>query len=161
MRAALILGIALTLALTGGMSLQAAPKSLRSVTPLLQVSDLPASIAFYTKKLGFQKTYEEEEGFVILARGDVEIFLGKNQTGVNLRNSTARAKRDGYASYDLHINCDPGVVDELWKEFRAAGVPMSAAFAKGPVDRDYGIRDFSITDPDGYDIIFGSPLGKK
>lgn len=148
----------LALALIAALPLQAAPKSLLSVSPLLQVSDLPASVKFYTKKLGFKKTYEEKEGFVILSRGDVQILLAKNQTGVNLRNSTARQKQDGYTDYDLHIHCAPGAVDELWKEFRAAGVPMPSQFDKGPENREYGIRDFSITDPDGYAIVFGSPL---
>lgn len=28
----------------------------------------------------------------------------------------------------------------------------------GPIDREYGIRDFSIIDPDGYQIVFGAPI---
>jgi hypothetical protein len=31
---------------------------------------------------------------------------------------------------------------------------MPDGFADGPVTKSYGIRDFSVIDPDGYDIVF-------
>lgn len=133
-------------------------KSLQSVSPLLQVGDIEASIAFYTQKLGFKKHHQEEGGFAILGRDECTIFLAQKQTDVDLRNVTARARADGYASYDFMVMCAQGTVDALWKEYRDADVPMSAAFVNGPVNRSYGIRDFNITDPDGYDIVFGEPV---
>ena len=67
----------------------------------------------------------------------------------------ARAADDGWCTYDLHIHCQPGTLDALYREFRAKGVPMPEGFEAGPVTRPYGIRDFSVIDPDGYDIVFG------
>jgi hypothetical protein len=32
---------------------------------------------------------------------------------------------------------------------------MPEGFEAGPVTRPYGIRDFSVMDPDGYDFVFG------
>jgi hypothetical protein len=70
-------------------------------------------------------------------------------------NKAARAVADGWCNYDLHIHCQPGTLEALYQEFRAKGVPMPDCFADGPVTRSYGIRDFSVIDPDGYDIVFG------
>lgn len=131
--------------------------SINSVSPLLQVTDLSVSRAFYTQNLGFTEDWYDGEGFAILRRDKCSIFLAQKQVNVDLRNVTARRMRDGYANYDLHFNCDTGTIDALWSEYRVAGVSMPADFNNGPVTRAYGIRDFSITDPDGYDLVFGAP----
>ena len=39
-------------------------------------------------------------------------------------------------------------------EFKAKGVTISACYADGPIARPYGSRDFSVLDPDGYDLVF-------
>ncbi len=135
-------------------------KQLKSITPLLQVADLEASIEFYTRKLGFVKHHQEEGGFAILERDECSLFLAQKQTKVDLRNATARAKPDGYASYDFFVMCTPGTVDGLLKECRDAKATIPAAYDNGPVNRPYGIRDFNVIDPDGYDIVFGEPIGE-
>lgn len=132
--------------------------SLKSVCPLLQVSDLECSLEFYTQKLGFQETMRDPGGFTILCRDDCLLFLAPKQCKVDLRNATARLENDGYANYDLHIHCASGSLDALWKEYKDAGVSMGAAFVNGPVTRDYGVRDFSVIDPDGYDLVFGESV---
>ena len=132
--------------------------SLQRISPLLQVKDLQSSLYFYTTVLGFKELWRDDGGFIILSRDGCDLFLGENQTKVDLRNVTARATNKWFASYDLHIHCAAGTVDSLWKEFKDAGASMPAAFASGPIDRDYGVRDFSILDPDGYQIVFGAPI---
>jgi catechol 2,3-dioxygenase-like lactoylglutathione lyase family enzyme len=134
-------------------------KSMERISPLLQVSDLKKSIEFYTKKLGFKEKWFDGEAFAIVSRDDCDIFLGQKQTKVDLRNVTARSKPDGYIDYDLHIHCAVGAADVLWKEFKASGVEIPDK--NGPVDREYGIRDFGVIDPDGYVIVFGSPIKGK
>lgn len=49
-------------------------------------------------------------------------------------------------------------VDTLWQEFRAAGASMHEYLDSGPVNREYGIRDFSVYDPDGYNLVFGAEI---
>ena len=136
-------------------------KSIKSVSPLLQVADLQRSRAYYTDTLGFAEDWFDGDGFAIMRRGDCSIFLAQKQTDVDLRNQTARAAQDGYANYDLHFHCAPGTIEDLWAEYRDAGAKMPDVFADGPIKRDYGIQDFSITDPDGYDLVFGAPLSKE
>lgn len=161
--AALTIGISVFLGTTGKTeegkpTVESAPmtKKLQSISPLLQVADLNKSIEFYTKKLGFQEKWKDGNGFAIVSRDGCDIFLGQKQTKVDLRNVTGRTNPDGYTDYDLHIHCAPGAVDALWKEFNEAGVSIPEK--DGPENREYGIRDFGVIDPDGYTIIFGSPI---
>lgn len=128
---------------------------LKQISPLLQVSDLEASVSFYGKKLGF-RTGSIDGGFAMVRRDDCLIFLAQKTKDANITNKTARAvPDDGWCNYDLHIHCQPGTVDALYEEFRAKGVRVPDSFNNGPVTRSYGIRDFSVIDPDGYDLVFG------
>jgi len=133
---------------------------LRKISPLLQVRDLAESYAFYSGKLGFHEAYRRE-GFVIVARDGCEVCLAQKEREVDLRNVTARSHPNALANYDLHFDCELDASDRLWSEFLLAGVELSPEFANGPVNRSYGIRDFSVIDPDGYILVFGSPIEDK
>lgn len=127
---------------------------LKQISPLLQVRDLAASVAFYGQKLGF-RTGSTEGGFSAVRRDDCLIYLAQKTKDADVTNKVARAADDGWCTYDLHIHCQPGTLDALYQEFRAKGVPMPEGFEAGPVTRSYGIRDFSVLDLDGYDLVFG------
>ena len=127
---------------------------LKQVSPLLQVRDLEKSVSFYRQQLGFQ-TGSIEGGFSAIRRDDCLIFLAQKTKNTDVTNKAARAVDDGWCNYDLHIHCQPGTLDALYEEFRANGVTMLECFKGGPVTRSYGIRDFSVIDPDGYDLVFG------
>ncbi len=45
-------------------------------------------------------------------------------------------------------------VDDYWKLAQETGARVVVPIA----DRDYGLRDFTITDPDGFGIRFASPV---
>jgi hypothetical protein len=126
---------------------------LKQITPLLQVRDLEASVAFYGQQLGFV-TGAIDRGFCVIRRDDCSIFLAQKTRDADVTNKAARAVDDGWCNYDLHIYCEPGSLDAVYQEFRAKRVPMPDAFDHGPVMRSYGVRDFSVFDPDGYDLVF-------
>ena len=127
---------------------------LKQISPLLQVRDLEASVLFYGQKLGF-KTGSMDGGFSAIRRDDCLIYLGQKTKDIDVTNKAARATDDGWCNYDLHIHCQPGTLDALFEEFRTKGVKMPDCFKNGPITRSYGIRDFSVIDPDGYDLVFG------
>jgi len=136
-------------------------RTIQSVSPLLQVKDLEASIRFYIDKLGFHEQWRDPRGFVILRRDGGMIFLAQKTRDVDLRNTTARAVKDGFANYDLFFDCEHGTIDALWREFKDKGLKMWPQFDNGPVDRPYGMRDIALADPDGYDLVFGAPIEKE
>lgn len=129
---------------------------LQRISPLLQVRDLNTSIAFYTGKLGFEEKWREENGFAILSRDDCDLFLGQKERQADLRNVITKNQEDLYAAYDLYIHCAPGAATELWQEFHRRDVDIREK--AGPVQQEYGVEDFTVIDPDGYAIVFGSPL---
>ncbi len=133
-------------------------RTLHRAAPLLQDNDLAASVAFYTAQLGFRELYREEDKLVILNRDAFDLFLARKEINVDLRNRTARQPGSTRAAFDVYVFCHRGMVDALWAELKNAGVPMPAACAQGPVDRPHGQREFRITDPDGYELVFASPI---
>lgn len=96
-----------------------------------------------------------EGGFCMVRRDDCLIFLAQKTKDVDLTNRAARAVDDDWCNYDLHFHCQPGTLDALYREFREKGVAIPESYKDGPVTRCYGIRDFSVCDPDGYDLVFG------
>jgi uncharacterized glyoxalase superfamily protein PhnB len=45
-------------------------------------------------------------------------------------------------------------VDAFWERARVAGAPVLAPIG----DRSYGLRDFTVLDPDGFGVRFASRL---
>lgn len=109
------------------------------IQPGLAVSDLPAAIEFYVKKLGFELafTWGEPPTFAGLSLGKVQIFIGQGTPTPNSRTAAAHfVVGDADALYEFH---------------RANGVEI----AEGIDDRPYGIRDYSVRDLYGYHLVFG------
>ncbi|HJU42398.1 MAG TPA: VOC family protein [Vicinamibacterales bacterium] len=108
---------------------------------ILQVRDLPASIDFYTSKLGFSFDFDDGESprFAAVSFGDnAQLFLERgtpSPAGCGLY----------FVVNDADAMCD---------RCQSAGVTIAAV----PADRPYGLRDFSIQDLDGYYVTFGHRL---
>lgn len=114
--------------------------------PVLDVTDLPASVAFYVEKLGFfsHGYHGDPPAFCIVQRGQVTIALDQRE------DRAAPTPRNQYWAAYLYVSD----ADALLAEFRAKGIEP----ARGPEDMPYGLRDFDVRDPDGYLICFGSDL---
>jgi catechol 2,3-dioxygenase-like lactoylglutathione lyase family enzyme len=108
--------------------------------PILSVSDVPAAIDFYTKKLGFTLAF---------ADGDPPTFAGINlgETQIFLRQGAPSS--NGVAVYFV-----VGDANELAEFHRAGGVNITEPIA----DRPYGLRDYNVQDLDGHILTFGDVL---
>lgn len=113
-----------------------------SISPFLGTDDLPATLAFYRQKLGFDLAWEWGSPLDVAAvcRDAVEITL----------TCRSDARPDG--SSRLYIGID--AIDTYHAQLQQAGVPIHVAIG----DRPYGMRDFSIADPAGNVLTFGQPL---
>jgi len=120
-------------------------------SPFFIVSDIAASLAHYSGKLGFDLRYlspDDAPFFAIVGRGSAQLML-KAIEGVDpLPNSV----RHPWAKWDAFIFVDGP--DALAQEFVNRSVPFLRALG----DTDDGLRGFEITDPDGYVCFFGRPL---
>ena len=109
--------------------------------PVLQVSDVRASAAFYAR-LGFEPTGDwDDEGevyFAIVQRGDVTLAL-------QLLRGPLRVNTH-WAAY---VYVDDLVA--LHAEYKSEGLDPTEI--RHP--EHYGCDDFDVTDPDGHIIAFG------
>ena len=122
------------------------------VTPNLVVSDLDRSLAFYRDVLGFGlvTTVPEQAPFVFawVQRDAVSVFL----------NSETSAKMKAVAGTNM-------LFITLNAPDRASGIDglFETIKDRAPVimpltDQFYGMREFTIKDPDGHIVIFAQPI---
>lgn len=105
------------------------------------IHDLDRSLAFYTA-LGF--TLERRDGgFAALRWGTRWLFLDQHNDLPPL-HGPARA----------NVRILTADVDQLWDLVQRLGLPVTRPVA----NRDYGLRDFAVRDPDGFELRFATPL---
>ncbi|MDQ6893327.1 MAG: VOC family protein [Acidobacteriota bacterium] len=124
--------------------------ALRSASPSFTVGDLETSLAFYRDVLGFEveETWKDDEGRVMgvsLKAGDVSFMIGQD----DWKKGRDRKKGEGFRIY-----CETKKrVDDLAKRIEARGGRLD----QGPTDEPWGVRDISLTDPDGFKITIAGP----
>ena len=125
---------------------------MNSMTPLLNVEDASRSLGFYRDNLGFRVDEDfEHKGKLVWAR----ISLGPIALMINTSEErTARGARSSRETYDdavFYFTVDDARA--LRKELAERGCDP------GPVARqEYGVDEFTMQDPDGYELAFGSPI---
>jgi catechol 2,3-dioxygenase-like lactoylglutathione lyase family enzyme len=108
---------------------------------VLPVADIGSSVEFYTAKLGFSLDFTQGDpvSFAALSFGDnSQLFL-------------ITATRGAGACGLYFVVSD---ADAMLDVCRAAGAKIVESLA----DRQYGLRDFSAEDLDGYILTFGHRL---
>lgn len=111
---------------------------------VIHVKDVEKSLTFYTEKLGFEVTYQQGDptNYAVLNCCDsIHIHLTKRETLSEHAPDTL-----------LYIFVKD--VDLLYEAFSLKGL----LFRNKIDNRDYGMRDFDIKDPDGYIITFGQNI---
>jgi catechol 2,3-dioxygenase-like lactoylglutathione lyase family enzyme len=121
--------------------------------PLFVVRDVPATLAFFRDKLGFDVTFEGPEPadvfFGIVERGSA-MFMFK-AVGVEPVPNYTRDVKQGIAAWDAYVHvADP---DSLAAELASRGV----TFFRPLHDNSDNLRGFEIQDVNGYVIYFGRP----
>lgn len=124
-----------------------------SVAPLFIVKDVPAALAFYRDRLGFEITFQGPEPddvfFGIVQRGGAMIMF--KAVGIDPVPNYTRDIGKGIARWDAYLYVpDP---DALAAEFTSRNV----AFFEPLRDTHDGLRGFEVQDADGYVLFFGRP----
>lgn len=117
---------------------------LRGATPSLTVNDLPKSLAWYRDVLGFVVGELWKDGGKLmgaeLRTGTVTFILGQD----DWRKGRDRKKGEGFRIYCTTAQD----VDKLAAQIKAKG----GVLTHEPQDEPWGVRDFGVTDPDGFKI---------
>lgn len=118
--------------------------SLTSSVPVLRVSDYGRARAFWRDTLGFDVVEEAGEpvtGFGIYRRDRAQVFL--------TAWDGPEAAYEGWRAY-FHTDDLDGMVARLKR---------AKAVFTGPKTTEYGMREVTVSDPDGNTICFGQDAG--
>jgi catechol 2,3-dioxygenase-like lactoylglutathione lyase family enzyme len=124
-----------------------------SASPLFIVRDVPATLAYYRDKLGFEVTFEGPEPddifFGIVQRGSAMIMF--KDVDIDPVPNCTRDIGHGIASWDAYVYVpDP---DALYDEF----VSRDVDFKMPLCDNSDNLRGFEVRDINGYILYFGRP----
>jgi len=124
------------------------------IAPFFIVRNVPAALAFYRDRLGFEITFQGPEPddifFGIVQRGAAMIIL--KEVGVDPIPNHTRDIKQGIARWDAYLHVpDP---DALAAEFSSRNVEFFQPL-KDENDGDDGLRGFEVQDADGYLLFFG------
>lgn len=121
------------------------------IAPCFIVRDVPASLAFYRDRLGFDVTFQGPEPddifFGIVQRGAAMIML--KAIGIEPAPNSTKDVKQGILPWDAYLYVpDP---DALAAEFAARDVRFRTPLG---VNSD-NLRGFEVWDADGYVLYFG------
>ena len=122
-------------------------------SPLFIVRNVPATLAFYRDRLGFEVTFEGPEPddifFGIVQRGRAMLLF--KDIGVEPVPNHTRDIGKGDARWDAYVYVpDP---DALAAEFASRNIE----FLEPLKDTHDDLRGFELKDADGYVLFFGRP----
>lgn len=127
---------------------------LNRLVPLINVEDLDVSLDFYRNALGFTVENRHDMNgkpiWALIRHGDISLMLNRPDE----TDSDARRKRPSYGDTLLYFYVPDAQAahDEL----------AERGYTPGPVEEQaYGVAEFTLRDPDGYELACGSLLGPQ
>jgi len=114
---------------------------IRKMSPQLLVADIEDSIAFYTKKLGFDVDFRYEDFYAGIIKDGYSIHLKLSKSAV--RNEGKGSNED----IDIIFSVDD--IEGLYEQLSTISVEFTQPLREMP----YG-REFYVADPDGHIIAF-------
>jgi catechol 2,3-dioxygenase-like lactoylglutathione lyase family enzyme len=135
------------------------PPVIHSVTTLLEVFDMPASLAFY-RALGCEVVQHWGEGesesdwdWVFLKLGDAGLMLNTAYERDERPATPDSARAKGHIDTELYFECDD--LDSVCEYLRSNGIDTPQ-----PQTTFYGTRRIHLTDPDGFLVWFQATVNR-
>ena len=127
---------------------------IRGMAPLLEVFDMPTSLAFYRDKLGFRVTgdsgHGDDSGWVMLQLGDATIMLNTAYDDGERPPDPDPARVAAHHDTCIYFSCPD--VDGAYEYLKAVGIRCAR-----PATAPYGMKQLYVADPDNYNICFQWP----
>jgi catechol 2,3-dioxygenase-like lactoylglutathione lyase family enzyme len=129
---------------------------IRGLAPLLQVFDMPTSIAFYRDILGFEVVSTSNPGgdrfeWALLVLNGTELMLNTAYEEHERPPRPDPARIAFHRDTEIYFGCPD--VDAAHAHIRACGVDV-----KEPRIAHYGMKQLYLLDPDGYSLCFQWPI---
>jgi glyoxylase I family protein len=128
---------------------------IRGMAPLLQVFDMPTSIAFYRDVLGFEVVTTSKPGadhfdWALLRLNGMELMLNTAYEADSRPPEPDRARIAAHDDTAIYFGCPD--VDAAYAHLRSR-----AKNVKAPKVAPYGMKQLYVRDPDGYNLCFQWP----
>lgn len=144
------------------------------ISPILNVSDVPASLAWF-EKLGWERTFTWNSGGMIAAAADSNAHGPAHFAGVCSAEVSIFLCRDGQGSrggpLPRHLSSDDDTGGVWMSWWLASPAEVDAAYqvalrnnitvAAPPVDEPWGVRECRILHPDGHTIRLSAGLKRE
>ncbi len=120
--------------------------------PLLQVFDMETSLKFYRDVLGFEVVEQSDRDWWAMVRlGEATLMLNTAYEDGSRPASPDPARVRGHRDVSLYFEFDD--LDALYAHLKQHGCDVQP-----PVETSYGLRQLSVSDPDGYELCFTAEL---
>ena len=129
---------------------------LHHLSPILRTKDLERTASFYETVLGFKK-HSNFPNFISLTRDEVNImFILPVDEPEDCKDPNNKEEFFPTPQLTGSIFITTDKVDEIWEAVK------DKANIKDPINnREYLMRDFSILDNNGYELVFGEDISSK
>ena len=127
-----------------------------SIQPFIRCSDITVSLPFYTEVLDFsilQAPDPDPTSFM-----SMYAFLERVEDDSQDRVHLSQHAGDGVFGNVLYVQVKN--LDAIFKKFTANGLIKNdkAGITMQPVEQSWGMKEFSVADPDGNRLTFGQNL---
>ena len=129
---------------------------IKRLMPILMAQNLDETVAFYTDKLGFAVDFVFKEPGI-----DGYASLYRDEVFINFREGTPPENPSSFGGISIEVDN----VDEFYQELVDRGAlpknyPRQFPHIREhpPEDKDYGVRDMFLVDPNGYILTALTPL---
>ncbi|MEO1210997.1 MAG: VOC family protein [Cyanobacteria bacterium J06638_20] len=128
---------------------------LNKLIPMLNVSNLEASLEFYKTALNFELVSSENDlkewRWGTIRSGETELMLSETDTDLGLKKGIAPCHDTSWPTIFYFY---PDDVEALYQHVTRCGynvTPLETTF--------YGMKEFSLQDPDGHMLTLGQDAG--
>jgi catechol 2,3-dioxygenase-like lactoylglutathione lyase family enzyme len=122
---------------------------------LIQVFDMPTSLAFYRDVMGFEVISDAPDDgrcdWVWLKSGESELMLNTAYEADARPSAPDPTRFAAHSDMTFYLGCED--VDAAHAELRARRVAT-----REPIVTDYGMKQVYLKDPDGYEICLQQPV---
>ncbi|MCG7865394.1 MAG: VOC family protein [Candidatus Thiodiazotropha taylori] len=124
---------------------------LNNLIPMLNVKDITTSLEFYEKALGFSVVSDpeavEEWKWATIRSGNTELMLSESNCKIKLEKNIDPQLN---TNWPVIFYFYPDNVNELYDHVKNSGFSPTKL-----ITTIYGMKEFSIQDPDGHVLSFG------
>ena len=146
--------------------------AIKGLTPILNVSDVPNSLAWF-ESLGWRRGFTWNDGGMIEGAGDRSAHGDAQFGSVCAEDSQIFLCRGGQGSRGTILPRWPGddMTDGVWMswwidsvssldELHATAVSLGYVVTMPPTNEPWGVREFHLRHPDGHMFRVGTGLGE-